>query len=223
MKEKKSLNLQFSTVKNDVYPYVSSSNIVLDRPFCLIYDCGMNTSQLPPYARLMAAAEVLFEEKGFHATGIDPILELAGVAKMTLYRNFVSKDELITAVLRLKSRKVLHWLEGEIARRARDGSLSKIEALFDAYGDWFEKDDFKGCLFMKAALEFPDPKHPAHKAAATHTRKLFSFIETLTPGAHNAEHVLLLLNGALSVAAMTGAGQASAKRALQAAKKLITT
>jgi len=223
VKEKKSLNLQFSTVKNDVHPYVSSSKIVLDRPFCLIYDCGMNASHLPPYARLMAAAEALFEEKGFHATGIDPILKLAGVAKMTLYRNFTSKEELITAVLRLKSRKVLHWLEGEIARRAGDGIPGKIEALFDAYGDWFEKEDFKGCLFMKAALEFPDPKHPAHKAAATHTRKLFSFIETLTPGAHNTEHVLLLLNGALSVAAMTGAGQASAKRALQAAKKLITT
>ncbi len=184
----------------------------------------MKTSQLPPYARLMAAAEVLFEEKGFHATGIDPILELAGVAKMTLYRNFVSKDELITAVLRLKSRKVLHWLDGEVARTAREGSLSKIEALFDAYGDWFAKDDFKGCLFMRAALEFPDPKHPAHKAAATHIRKLFSFIETITPNAapHNTEHVLLLLNGALSVAALTGAGQASANRALQAAKKLLT-
>jgi len=182
----------------------------------------MEKPQLPPYARLMAAAGVLFEEKGFHATGIDPILELAGVAKMTLYRNFTSKDELITAVLRLKSQKVLHWLDGEVARRSREGSLSKIEALFDAYGDWFEKDDFKGCLFMKAALEFPDPKHPAHKAAATHTRKLFSFIETITPNAapYNAEHLLLLLNGALSVAALTGAGRAPAVRAKQTAQRL---
>ena len=215
--------LKFTPVKFNAPFYEFSSNIVLDRPFCLIYGWRMETPQLPPYARLMAAAGVLFEEKGFHATGIDPILELAGVAKMTLYRNFASKDELITAVLRLKSQKVLHWLDGEVARRSGEGTLSKIEALFDAYGDWFEKDDFKGCLFMKAALEFPDPNHPAHKAAATHTRKLFSFIETLALGAQNTEHVLLLLNGALSVAALTGAGQASAKRALQAAKKLLTT
>ena len=173
-----------------------------------------------PYARLMAAAEVLFSENGFHATGIDRILAEAGAAKSSLYTVFSSKDELITAVLRLKSRKVLAWLAAEVERRAGGGD--KIDALFKAYGDWLEADDFHGCLFAKAALEFPDPAHPAHKAAASHTRKLLTFLRDITPGAHpaSAEQVLLLLNGALAVAALTGAGRASADRAGEAAKLL---
>ena len=185
----------------------------------------MVTQQMPPYARLMASAETLFQENGFHATGIDAILSRAGVAKMTLYRNFASKDDLITAVLRLKSRKIMAWLEGEIERRAKAGNEQEIEALFDAYGDWFETETFKGCLFTKAALEFTDPRHPAHKAAATHTRKLFSLIETITPASttYNAEHILLLLNGALTIAATTGAGRAPADRAKQAATKLFSS
>ena len=64
-----------------------------------------------PYARLMTAAGMLFAKNGFHATGINRILAEAGVAKMTLYNNFTSKDELIEAVLRLKSRTVIAWLD----------------------------------------------------------------------------------------------------------------
>ena len=183
---------------------------------------GMEITKMPPYARLMAAAQILFGKKGFHATGINSILALAGVARMTLYHHFATKDELITAVLRLKSRKVLLWLEEEVSRRAGDAKPAKIDALFDAYGDWFEEQNFKGCLFNKAALEFPDPGHPAHKAAATHTRKLFGFIERITPASasYNAEHLLLLLEGALTIAALTGAGRAPAIRAKQAAARL---
>lgn len=177
----------------------------------------------PLYTRLMAAAEVLFLENGFHATGIDYILAEAGVAKSSLYTHFASKDELITAVLRLKSRKVLAWLQAEVERRSsRKDGADKITALFGAYGDWLEMEDFHGCLFTKAALEFPDPAHPAHKAAASHTRKLLAFLQKITPGPRpaSAEQVLLLLNGALMVATLTGAGRAPADRAGEAARRL---
>lgn len=180
-----------------------------------------------PYARLMAAAEALFLENGFHATGIDRILAEAGVAKSSLYTHFTSKDELIAAVLRLKSRKVLSWLAAEVERRAggKDGNGDKVAALFGAYGDWLEAEDFHGCLFAKAALEFPDTRHAVHKAAANHTRKLLGFLQETSPKHRpaSAEQVLLLLNGALAVAALTGAGRASADRAGEAARRLLQT
>ena len=180
-----------------------------------------------PYARLITAAGMLFAEGGFHATGINRILAEAGVAKMTLYNNFTSKNELIEAVLRLKSRTVIAWLEGELARRQDQAGQGPLEALFGAYGAWFEEQGFRGCFFTRAALEFPDPSHPAHKAAASHTRKLFSVLEGVAEKLEDcslpcpAEHLLLLTEGATAVAAKTGAGKASAERALGAAKALL--
>ncbi len=181
-----------------------------------------------PYARLMAAAGMLFARGGFHATGINRILAEAGVARMTLYNKFTSKEELIEAVLRLKSRTVIAWLEGELARRRDQEGQGPLEALFGTYGAWFEEEGFRGCLFTRAALEFPDPTHPAHKAAASHTRKLFSVLEGVAEDLEDchipcpAEHLLLLTEGAAAVAIKTGAGKASAERALKAAQFLFS-
>jgi len=179
-----------------------------------------------PYVKIMSAAEALFQEQGFRATGINQILATAGVAKQTLYNHFSSKDGLIEALLRLKSKKVLAWLKGEVERRQRDENEAPLEALFGTYGAWFRETEFRGCLFARAALEYPDPAHPAHKISATHTGKLFSYLDDLSKTLdsslpHPAEHLLLLLEGATSVSAKTGAGAASAQRALQAAQKLM--
>lgn len=171
--------------------------------------------EYPAYARLITAAEVLFLEQGFRATGVNAILETAGVAKQTLYNHFSSKDELIAAVLRLKSRKVIAWLS----------RAESVDDLFDLLAGWFGEEGFRGCLFARAALEFPDPSHPAHRAAAAHTRKVFQLLERLCEGgralACPAEHVLLLMEGATAVAAKTGAGGAAAMRAKAAAKTLL--
>ena len=181
-----------------------------------------------PYARLMVTAEALFNHHGFHATGINTILNEAAVARMTIYNHFASKDELIEAILRLKSRKVIAWLDGELERRKIQDGATPLEALFGAFASWFEEDQFKGCLFTRAALEFPDPADPIHKAAAAHTRKLFTVLEAVAedvdqcPLPHPAEHLLLLVEGATAIAAKTGAGKASADRALAAAKALLS-
>lgn len=171
--------------------------------------------QYPAYARLITAAEALFLERGFRATGIDAILAEAGAAKQTLYNHFGSKDGLIAAVLRLKSRKVIAWL-------SRAGT---IDDLFVLLAGWFAGKNFRGCLFARAALEFPDPNHPAHRAAAAHTRKVFQLLERLCGGGRAlpcpAEHLLLLTEGATAVAAKTGAGKAAATRARAAAKTLL--
>ena len=168
----------------------------------------------------MAAGD-LFQSRGFHATGIDLILQEAGAAKASLYQHFGSKDALAAEVLRFKSRKVLAWLKGFADRNPG----KELEALFAAYAEWFEEDAFRGCLFSKAAQEYPDRSHPAHKAAAAHTRKLFCYLDDLCRNrgapAGSAEHLLVLLEGATGVAAKTGAGRAPADRALLAAQKLL--
>lgn len=184
----------------------------------------MNLLTQLPRTRLMMAAEGLFQMHGFHATGIDLIVREAGAAKASLYQHFSSKDALVSEVLRQKSRTVLGWLNSEIARLSGGQPDAAIDALFDAYAAWFEESSFNGCLFSKAALEYPDKAHPAHRAAAAHTRKLFRTLEDLCRDAGipapGAETLLILLEGSVEVAAKTGAGRAPAMRAKENARRL---
>jgi AcrR family transcriptional regulator len=161
-------------------------------------------------ARLLETAARLFNREGFHAVGIDRILAEAGVAKMTLYKHFPSKDGLVLAVLERKRTAVLDW-------HAQAGG---VEGIFDRLGDWFADEDFHGCLFARAAQEYPDLAHPARKAAATYTRKLRQLLSLLCEDEIKAEELLLLIEGAAAVAAKTGAGRLAAERARTAARAL---
>ena len=69
---------------------------------------------------LVETAIRLFNRDGFHATGIDTILSEAGVAKMTLYKHFKSKDDLIVAALRRRDERWMTWFRGELKRRGTD-------------------------------------------------------------------------------------------------------
>lgn len=186
---------------------------------------GPTPADYQPYVKLMSAAEALFQEHGFRATGINLILAEAGVARQTLYNHFSSKDGLIEAVLRLKSKNVLAWLKGGVEKRRKDGD-DPLAALFKTLGAWFDEKDFQGCIFARAALEYPEHNHPAHKIAAAHTAKVFAFLEEVCKDIDTAlpcpaEHLLLLIEGATAVSSKTGAGKASAGRALQNARKLV--
>ena len=64
----------------------------------------------PKRDHLVDTAAALFQRDGFHATGIDTILAEAGVAKMTLYNHFKSKDELIVAALEVEGARYIAWL-----------------------------------------------------------------------------------------------------------------
>ena len=102
---------------------------------------------------LVETALRLFYEKGFHATGIDTILAESGVAKMTLYKYFKSKDDLILAALELRDRRWMGWFGGELKRRGKT-PRQRLLAVFDILGDWFGQDEFRGCLFLNAASEY---------------------------------------------------------------------
>ncbi|GAK43724.1 transcriptional regulator, TetR family protein [Tepidicaulis marinus] len=115
------------------------------------------------------SAVKLFAEEGFHAVGIDRILSEGGLAKMTLYRHFDSKQALILASLDARNRQILAWF----GRKLAESNLPPPDrplALFDALEEWIggetELGPFNGCMFVRAAGEFPDLADPIHKAAA---------------------------------------------------------
>src|SRR3981189_1674882 len=55
---------------------------------------------LRPRERILLAARDLFHRHGIRGVGVETIAEAAGTNKMTLYRHFNSKDDLIVAYLR---------------------------------------------------------------------------------------------------------------------------
>jgi AcrR family transcriptional regulator len=98
--------------------------------------------------RVLATAYQLFSRHGTRAVGVDRIIAESGVAKMTLYRNFASKDELILAFLeRREERWTRAWLQDTVERRAATPA-QRLLTIFDVFGEWFARDDFEGCSFI---------------------------------------------------------------------------
>jgi AcrR family transcriptional regulator len=156
-------------------------------------------------AHLLSTARDLFEREGFHATGIDRILSEANVAKMTLYNNFGSKEQLIVAVLEQASSNMISRLQ-TTAELASNDPYEQILAVFDAFGDWYTDPDFCGCMFQAAVAEFPDPDSPPALAARAHHERLCATFETLCERAELREtktlarQLALLASGANCVA-----------------------
>ena len=106
-----------------------------------------------PRERLLAASDELFYRDGVHSTGIDAIIEKAGVAKGSLYYIFGGKDELVAAYLRKRHDA---WRERVEAAQARtDDPDEKILAIFDAIADYVSLPGYRGCPFTNAAAEAP--------------------------------------------------------------------
>lgn len=174
---------------------------------------------------LVETATGLFERDGFHATGIDHILAVSGVAKMTLYNHFKSKEELIIAVLDFRDRQFMAWLRVQVERSANSPE-DRLLAIFDALESWFRTDTFNGCLFLGATLEYADRDHPIHVQAAIHKRHVFDYIMSLAEQTIGldarllSQQFLVLYDGAISVAHTLGAPIA-ARQARRAAEAIL--
>ena len=174
---------------------------------------------------LIDTALGLFARHGFHATGIDRILAEAGVAKMTLYNHFRSKDELILAVLRRRDERFRNWFVRAVEHRAAD-ARGRLLAIFDALEEWFGREDFTGCMFIKAAAEYGDRASPICAACAEHKRMMGDYVRRLAvdAGAKDpeslAQELSLLAEGAITLANVSGT-TAPARQAKAAARALI--
>lgn len=119
-------------------------------------------------ARVRDAAYELFSRHGVLQVGVDAVVSRAGTAKMTLYRNFPSKDALVLDFLAERERRWTRaWLEAESARRAED-PVEQLMAIFDLFAEWFVTPDVDGCSFISTMIELHDPQDLVHRAAVEH-------------------------------------------------------
>ena len=129
--------------------------------------------------RVLETAYELFSRHGTRAVGVDRIIAESGVAKMTLYRNFASKDELILAFLeRREERWTRAWLQAEVEQRATTPA-ERMLAIFDTFGEWFALEDFEGCSFINVMLEVPVAGHPVREACVRHLAEIRAFVADL--------------------------------------------
>jgi AcrR family transcriptional regulator len=120
------------------------------------------TDKIPPRERILAAAADLFYRHGIRAVGVDAIAEAAGTNKMTLYRHFVSKDELVAEYLRQSAKGEAAGWDCLQARHPGD-PLAQLRAWLDEMFDHVVSGDARGCPLANAAVELPDKDHPARR------------------------------------------------------------
>jgi AcrR family transcriptional regulator len=175
-------------------------------------------------ARILRVAYDLFCDQGVQATGVDRIIAEAGVAKMTLYRLFSSKTELVLAALELREELWTRgWLEREVRQR---GGTAKAQllAIFDAFDEWFRRDDYESCLFTTALLESHDWTTPIGAAATSGLADVRVFLHELAEeaGARDPDGLARLLQITMlgAIVAAT-AGDVEAGRRARAAAVLI--
>jgi AcrR family transcriptional regulator len=166
--------------------------------------------------RVLETAYELFSKHGTRAVGVDRIIAESGVAKMTLYRNFASKEDLILAFLeRREERWTREWLQATVQRRAETPAL-RLLAIFDTFAEWFARDDFEGCSFINVMLEIDDPGSPVRRESVRQLSEIRGFIGGLAKeaGVDDVDGVArqwhILMKGCI-VAAAEGDRQAAAR------------
>jgi AcrR family transcriptional regulator len=175
--------------------------------------------------QIMDAATRLFGRYGYHAVGIDWVTAESRVTKATMYRYFPSKTDLIAQVLQQRQRDCAASLEKALA--SADTPLAGLEQVFRWHGDWFNAQNFTGCMFAHAAAEFPSKGSTVHDIAVAQKTGLTKRIEQLAAqlvGAENAAALapvlVMLLDGA-TLSAQVADRKASADEAWSAARDLI--
>lgn len=179
-----------------------------------------------PKEKLFQTAVRLFYQHGYRAIGVDSIAAESGIGKMTLYRHYPSKDDLIVAFLRESNEEF--WSYFEQSTKDAPTSRKKLVAFFEALQNYVVSPACYGCPFINIATEYPEVDYAGHQVAIEHKESVRSRFYKLTreAGAHQPEvlanALLLLMDGAYIAARMFGASPSNpAANVAEAARKLI--
>lgn len=175
---------------------------------------------------LLRAAGELFYLEGVRAVGVDAVVERAGVNKMSLYRQFSSKDELVVAYLEQANDCFFSYFDQSIAQHPGD-PVRQIEQYFEDLQHRASREGYRGCPFVNVAAEFPDPSHPAREIVARNKAQLMERLVALTTdgGAEDpaglADALALLLEGVYAASQTYGPGGGPVRSAARVAAQLV--
>jgi AcrR family transcriptional regulator len=188
-------------------------------------DTSSHHSQRPaPRARLLDTAARLFYIDGIRAVGVDRLVAEANVTRATFYRHFASKDELVTTYIQSRDQELRTRFEAVTQMITDPADLLRAVAIDIAQTICGEA--FRGCPFINAAVEFPDPNSPIHQAVNSHRTwfhdtLLSLFIALAHPEPHHAARRLILLRDGAMIGGYLGAPDESIKALNTGLEKLI--
>jgi AcrR family transcriptional regulator len=161
--------------------------------------------------RILGVARKLFYLEGIRAVGVDEIVRQAGVTKPSLYRSFASKDELAASYLREYEKAF--WQRFDAAVAAHPGDPRKqIVAFLSGVGERAVMVGYRGCGMTNAAVEYPEPGHPARLVGENNKRELRRRLRAMATeiGAADpdtlGDGLLLLIEGAYISGQLFGPG-----------------
>lgn len=176
--------------------------------------------------KILETATQLFYEKGVQSVGVDEIVLQAGIAKMTLYKYFASKDQLVMAVVERSEELWWQWFSTELRNR---GKIAKKQllAIFDILFDSFENSSYKGEPFLNARIRVLDNMYPICLTSVNFRSQLKELILDLVkqaqiPNPKEVSEQLMLLIIGVNILSTLDSPQAL-KSSLRSAKKLATT
>lgn len=174
-------------------------------------------------SKILDVATDLFQTRGINSTGVDTIVAVAGTTKMTLYKHFGSKEDLILEVLKSGHQDFLTWISEKLSTKKPE---EKIYKLFDYIEEWVNNPNFRGMGFIKASAEFPNEENAVHQLSSAQSRQFKQLIAGLASeaGIKDADNLALqlslLFEGAAQAEQMKR-GSSAMKYAKKAAKILI--
>jgi AcrR family transcriptional regulator len=176
--------------------------------------------------QLLKVATEVFYAEGIRATGVDALVKRAGVSKPTLYAQFGSKEHLVAAVLDRRRQTRQGQLSRFLAESEATGE-QRLLAVFDWLAEGHGRSGFRGCPFTNAAVELPDPEHPARAVISDYKSWLRDTLAQLAADARLTDpdglgaDLLLLIDGA-NARVVVDDDRTAMRRARAAAARLVT-
>jgi AcrR family transcriptional regulator len=176
-------------------------------------DFAMSTTTPAPTStrqRLIDAASRRFYRDGFRMVGLDQILADVGISKTAFYKHFESKDDLMLAALADHDRDMQDTFRKMMLDRGGPTPLGQLSVAMDVVEFFVESEGYQGCIFINAAMEFPLPHEPAHRAAAASKQAVEDIMCGLATAAGAreprtlAKELCLIMEGAYVTRHVTG-------------------
>jgi len=155
---------------------------------------------------IVETASTLFYNQGYNSTGVNEIIEKAGIAKATLYSHFKSKEDICVSYIRYKNSEFLE--EIRIYSHSKKKGANQILSLFDFLDSFFDQKDFNGCWCINTVSEIPKDNVKIRKEIISQKETFINFInelisenivlKTKSEGRTLAKHVYLLYESAVS-------------------------
>ena len=177
-------------------------------------------------AQILDAAEQLFYLEGSRNVGVDAVVKRARVNKMSLYRQFESKEDLLRHYLLRRDEKFWGYIDASLDKHPGE-PRAQLHQLFVDIAERTSAPDYRGCPFVNIAVEFPDRSHVARRMVADNKARLLKRLMSLAKGAGAndasflAKALALLIEGAYAASQTYGPGSSLMTALPKAADALI--